>query len=69
MTEHPDTFEYCVMHPAFPDEPHRGPMPEQEARYWVAQAEKDGGLKVGMFYVARRTVGPWQPHPGRNDAP
>lgn len=50
--------EWCVMHPLYPDEPHRGPMSEAEAREWVREAEQDG-IKKGAFYVARRTVGPW----------
>jgi hypothetical protein len=57
MTE--NIVEWCVMHPNYPHEPHRGPMSEADARSWVAEVEADGA-KVGAFYVASREVGPWK---------
>ena len=55
-----ETYEWCVMHPSYPNEPHRGPMSESDARKWVQEVEEDGA-KVGAYYVARRLVGPWLP--------
>lgn len=53
-------YEYAVMLPAaHPDEPHRGPESLAWCRDWVSGAEADG-FKPGMFYIARRTVGPWE---------
>lgn len=53
-------YEYAVMFPAaHPDEPHRGPESLAWCRDWVSGAEADG-FKPGMFYIARRTVGPWE---------
>ncbi len=69
------TFEYVVMHPRYPDDPHRRPFrrsdedggdyfdltPEQQLA-WCREWIKDG-LVDGMapfFYVARRSVTPWE---------
>lgn len=53
-------YQYAVMFPAsHPDEPHRGPESLAWCRDWVSGAEADG-FKPGMFYIARRTVGPWE---------
>lgn len=54
------TIEWCVMHPSFPDEAHRGPMTEAEAREWVREWEEDDEGRVGTFYVASRKVGHWE---------
>src|SRR5687768_13779612 len=54
------TYEYCVMHPSYSDDPHRGPMNEADAREWVRECEEDLGMRPGAFYVARRSVGPWE---------
>jgi hypothetical protein len=51
-------YEYCVMHHMYPNEPHRGPMPLDEAELWVDDYLDDGG-RPGAFYVAKREVGPW----------
>lgn len=51
-------YEWCVMHPGFPNDPHRGPMSEEKARAWVREAEEEGFRKT--FYVARRPVAKWE---------
>lgn len=51
-------YEYAVMHPAYPDEPHRGPESLPWVRNWIQEAEDDGFLN--MFYIARRVVGAWE---------
>lgn len=58
MSELSAEYEWAVMHPLYPEEPHRGPWAEDEVRAWVKAAEADG-FKTGAFYVARRTVGQW----------
>lgn len=42
-----------------PEELHRGPMPEQEARDWVATWRSDGGHPYA-FVVVCRSVDPWR---------
>ncbi|HVL39908.1 MAG TPA: hypothetical protein VM328_11010 [Fimbriimonadaceae bacterium] len=54
------TYEWCVMHHNYSDEPHRGPMTEAEAREWVREVEESGDFRKGAFYVARRLVGGWE---------
>lgn len=56
-------YEYCVMHKAFPDAPHRGPWPEATCYEWIDEAVADG-FKDDVFYVGRREVGPWGPYDG-----
>lgn len=51
-------FEYCVMHEASPNDPHRGPWSEQKCRDWIKEWKDDGGRR-GAFYIARRVIGPW----------
>jgi hypothetical protein len=46
-----------VMHPLYPEEPHRGPWPEDQCRKWVGDDPED------IFYVAFREVGDWQRAP------
>lgn len=41
-------------------EPWRGPWPEAIARQWVREVEEEG-IRPGAFFVARRTVTPWEP--------
>ena len=56
-------YQWCVMMDRYDDEPHRGPMPEKEARQWVQEWEEVGensNARQGMFYVARRPVGSWE---------
>jgi hypothetical protein len=50
--------EWGIVHWASPEELHRGPMSEAEARQWVVEWEHDGG-REGSFLVVRREVGPW----------
>ena len=38
---------------------HRGPMTRAEAEAWVMETEEDG-VKPGVFYVAKRSVTPWE---------
>lgn len=68
--------EYVVMRSDYPQEPHRRPFRRTEGggdlfdlnaaeqrewcERWVKEGEDDG-LRKGMFYVARRTVTPWEP--------
>lgn len=55
--------EWCVMHDRFPDEPHRGPMSEQDARRWIEEWQEmddNADAREGMFYLARRPVGRWE---------
>lgn len=52
-------YEYCVMHHDYPDEPHRGPWPEQECKEWIREAEEEDGFESGVFYLGTRAVGPW----------
>lgn len=52
-------MQFCVMHPACPDDPHRGPWSELDCDLWVQELENDGG-KVGSFYVACREVSEWK---------
>lgn len=47
------------MHPSFPQEPHRGPMPEEDARDWIKDAESEG-IRKGAFLLARRSISPWE---------
>lgn len=54
-----ERFEYCVMHDAFPQEPHRGPWSKEECVEWIREGEEDDGIKPGIFYLAVRLVGPW----------
>lgn len=54
-----DTVEWCIIHPSYPDEAHRGPMSEAEARTWLSEFESDGG-REGLFYVASRRVSHWK---------
>jgi hypothetical protein len=54
------TLEWCVMHPDYPDSPHRGPMSRDEAIEWVREAVQDDGMREGLFYVACRPVGEWE---------
>jgi hypothetical protein len=63
--EHNADYEWGVMHARYPEEPHRGPMSEAEAREWVRLADYDG-FKSGVFYVVRRTIGPWTRIDGRD---
>lgn len=56
-----DEYEYCVMRSDIPQEPHRGPMTKEAAAEWVREAIEEDGFKPGRFYVARRTVSPWEP--------
>jgi hypothetical protein len=53
-------YEYCVMHTAYPNEPHRGPWPKQECESWIEEAVADG-FKNDVFYVAVRICTPWTP--------
>lgn len=52
-------YEYAVMHPAWEQEPHRGPWPLEECLAWI-QSAIDDGFKYNAFYVARRPVGEWE---------
>ncbi len=52
-------YEWCVMHPVYPDEPHRGPMREELAREWIREA-KEERFPPGGFYLACRSVGCWE---------
>jgi hypothetical protein len=52
-------YEWCVMLHSYPQEPHRGPMSEGDAREWVRSVVEDG-IRDGAFYVARRPVGAWE---------
>lgn len=54
------TVEWCVMRSDIPQDPHRGPMTEAEAREWVREAEQDDEMRVGLFFVASRRVSPWE---------
>lgn len=51
--------EFCVMHPSFPDEPHRGPMSLEAALEWVRETEDEDGVRRGAFYIACRMSTPW----------
>lgn len=64
-------LEWGVARDSEPNELHRGPMSEDEAREWVrewedmaeeARARKDISARArkDMFIVIRREVGPWQ---------
>lgn len=54
------TTEWCVMHPDFPEQPHRGPFSEVEALRWISDLVEADPRFDGMYYVAAREVGPWQ---------
>jgi hypothetical protein len=52
-------MEYGVMMKGHPEELHRGPMTEAEARDWVATWRHDGG-PAHVFMVVCRWVDPWR---------
>ena len=54
------SLEYCIMRENLPQEPHRGPMSEEDAEQWIREWIADGG-RWGLFYIAAREVGPWSP--------
>ena len=51
--------EWGVMHAQFPEELHRGPWSEQDAREWIEEAETDG-FRPGAFQLVSREVGAWE---------
>lgn len=59
MTDDEQQYEYAVMHWAYPDEPHRGPWPREQAVQWVKESSEIG-FREGAFYVVRRPVGQWE---------
>lgn len=57
-------YEWAVFRDGDDSEIHRGPMAEHEAREWVREWRDDfadTSTAIGMFYVARRPVGDWEP--------
>lgn len=63
-------IEYCIMHIAYPDEPHRIPPKKSDenesvdGRQWCIEwiEEWEGispAAKPGLFYIAAREVSPW----------
>lgn len=57
-----DTTEYCVMRDGDTDEPHRGPWTQHQCEMWIQEWDDmvSDPARIGMFYVARRTVSPWE---------
>lgn len=57
-------YQYCIMHWAYPDEPHRGPYDTlEEAQQWLNEALEDG-FATHVFRIEKRYVGKWMKHEG-----
>lgn len=53
------TTEYGIVFANEPDELHRGPMTEAEARVWLDEWAAEGG-RPGAFRMVVREVGEWK---------
>lgn len=57
------SVEWGVARDSEPNELHRGPMSEDEAREWIREWEdmaENSPARKGMFVVICREVGPWR---------
>lgn len=53
-----DSYEYCIMHVAFPDEPHRIVRSLEECKDWMEWAASRG-VQPDVFHIGVRKIGPW----------
>lgn len=52
-------LEWGIVHKRTPEELHRGPMTEEQAREWVSEWDKEIG-NPGLFLIVNREVSPWR---------
>lgn len=55
------SVEWGIVHRLSPDDLHRGPMTEEQARDWVREWVEDGGVPEAFLIVRRAVhVTPWE---------